>query len=64
MAGNNTFEKVIERYCYVVGQNVAMTVTFSGSREIVRNCPKLYDCSLKRGKCTNRFLIPIKEENN
>lgn len=45
-----------ERYCPVVGHNVAVEVSYFNGDENISNCLNAYLCDKERGGCTNPFI--------
>lgn len=56
-------KSVIEKYCPVVGHNVAVEVTRCGYSEYNSNCLHGYDCERERGGCTNSIFSSAHSQN-
>lgn len=56
-------KSVVEKYCPVVGHNVAVEVTSCGYSELSSNCLHSHDCERERGGCTNSIFGPANSKD-
>lgn len=61
--GAEGIKTVIEKYCPVVGHNVAVEVTRRGHTELGSTCLRKHECELERGGCTNSIFGTASQEH-